>query len=215
MDEVQRLGSIRYEHPRAGEQVRGEMTELRAVSKELANLLGIIGRLDVQGRKVQLDEARFVLMANVVEEWLRRRGEDHQRQGRAARDHHRAAERRMTCSLRLRKWANARYAGVMAESVPKLGPENGSEGPRIALEALDRVPGTDGPRAGDGPSERAPTTIVVSAVYPGARASRRIDAPAAFLCRRCTHPFFRHAGGRACRAPRCGCPRFMAPGWAQ
>ena len=75
-DEVERLGSVRYEHDRSGEQIRGEVTVLVAVTKELTSLLSTIGRLDVQGRKVALDEARYTMMARLVELALADHGVD-------------------------------------------------------------------------------------------------------------------------------------------
>lgn len=75
-DEVQRLTSVRYEHDRVGEQVRGEVTVLLATTKELTSLLATIGKLDVAGRRVRLDEARTAFMVRFIEEYVRRRGED-------------------------------------------------------------------------------------------------------------------------------------------
>ena len=75
-DEVEQLRSVRYEHDRSGEQVRGEVTVLIAVTKELTGLLSVIGRLDVAGRKVQLEEQRYEFMRNIVEQVLRRHGLD-------------------------------------------------------------------------------------------------------------------------------------------
>jgi hypothetical protein len=75
-DEVEALRSVRYEHPRAGEQIRGEVSLLVSVSRELASLLAVIGKLNIAERRVELQERQFDYMQAIVEGTLRRRGVD-------------------------------------------------------------------------------------------------------------------------------------------
>lgn len=75
-DEVEQLQSVRYEHDRSGEQIRGEVTVLVAVTKELTLLLSTIGKLDLEGRRTRLAEAQALVIIRVFERALARLGID-------------------------------------------------------------------------------------------------------------------------------------------
>ena len=70
------LTEVRYEHARAGEQARSEIPLLLATTRELTNLLGTIGKLDVAGKKARLEQEQWEWAVRMIEEFLKRQGWD-------------------------------------------------------------------------------------------------------------------------------------------
>ncbi len=64
-DCVSELTSPRYEHERAGEQVRGELVAYTAAIKELTSLTTGIAKLDLEGRRTRIAEAQATIIVGI------------------------------------------------------------------------------------------------------------------------------------------------------
>lgn len=66
-DEVERLERIRFEDARGAEQIRGELQAYQAALRDTVNVLGVIGKLNIDERLVRVTEAQAEMVMAAVD----------------------------------------------------------------------------------------------------------------------------------------------------